>query len=131
MSKKNSKMDYHFNSHHITAPNGRRTMVKSLKANWLLKKTAERKEKDAKKLDKIFNRDLKTTRVTLCDSQRAGNCVEGSIIFAEKFLKISREMIVNGKHLLTVAAHRLIATGDERAARAARVAWQRETLVSI
>jgi hypothetical protein len=131
VNKKNAKMDFHFNTSHIVSSGGRRQMVKSLKENWLLKKNAERKEKAQKKLDKIFTRDLKTTRVTLWDSQCAGNCIEGSIRFAENFLKISREAIVNGKHLLTVAAERLVKSGDSRAHAAAKFAWQRETMVAI
>lgn len=73
-------------------------------------------------------------RVTLEDSRRAGNCVEGSLAFAERKLGMSREEIVVAGHLFSVPANRLIAVanGDlPRIEAAIKIAWLRETTVSI
>jgi hypothetical protein len=87
--------------------------------------------REQKHISKIRDRQLPSCRVTLDDSRRAGNCVEGSLRFAESRLSMSREDIIAGSHLVHVSGARLLATGDGRARRAVEAAWQRETLVSI
>jgi hypothetical protein len=86
------------------------------------------------KVEKIFLRDLPTTRVTLSDSRRAGNCVEGTLRFAETKLGIDRAAAISGGHLLTVPASLVMAKANgqsEHARRACYAAWLRETTVSI
>jgi hypothetical protein len=62
----------------------------------------------------------------------AGNCVEGSLVYAERRLHIPREEIIRGGYLFSVPALRLLATnGHDGVQRAVRAAWLRETTVSI
>lgn len=70
-------------------------------------------------------------RVTLEDSRRAGNCVEGSLRFAEQVLRIPRESILAAPWLVTASGADLIASGNPRALAACRVAYRRETAVQI
>jgi hypothetical protein len=99
---------------------------------------AAKRRRDARKLareqakyDRLISKAAATTRVTLEDSRRAVNCVEGSIIFAVERLGMSRAEIVACPWLVSVSAKRLLATRDPRAAAAARQAWARETMVQI
>jgi hypothetical protein len=92
------------------------------------------KQDEHRKLDRVFTRDLRSTRVSLADSRRAGNCVEGALKFAERRLGIGRAEILAGGHLLHVPASRIMAaagTEAEPARRACYAAWLRETTVSI
>lgn len=95
------------------------------------KRKQDKNKKEAVRLEKLFQRDLKHTYVNLNDSMSAGNCVEGSLRFAELRLKMNREEIIRGGHLCVVNAARLVETRDERVIRAAKRAWVRETLVAI
>jgi hypothetical protein len=70
-------------------------------------------------------------RVTLEDSRKAGNCVEGTLRFCQLRLGMARDEIIAGAHLISVSAKKLIATGEPRALAAVRMAWMRETTVSI
>ena len=72
-----------------------------------------------------------TIRVNLDDSRRAGNCIEGSLVFAEKRLRMKRDEILSGRWLVHVNGQDLIQTGDSRAHAAVVQAWERETMVSI
>jgi hypothetical protein len=69
--------------------------------------------------------------VTLEDSRKAGNCVEGTLRFCQLRLGMARDEIIAGAHLVSVSARKLIATGEPRALAAVRMAWMRETTVSI
>lgn len=105
----------------------RAEMAKNYKARLVQKKA----EKQSKILEKLFQRDLRTTMVTLHDSRKAGNCVEGSLQFAERRLGISRQEIIKGGHLFKVPAYKLVKTGEARALAAAKAAWNRETTICI
>lgn len=87
--------------------------------------------RDSDHVAKIRERQMASCRVTLEDSRRAGNCVEGSLAFAERCLGMSRAEIVAGGHLVHACGAKLLATKDARARRAVEVAWQRETMVAI
>ncbi len=103
-------------------------------ANYTARLNAKREAKRAEKWEKQFQRDLATTRVTLHDSRKAGNCIEGSLRFAERKLGIDRAAILAAGHLFSVPAKRLLAVASgqaEQAMRAVRAAWSRETTVSI
>lgn len=99
----------------------KRTAVRAAAA---LKRTQAR-------VEAVFQRDLSTTRVNLDDSRRAGNCIEGSLAFAERRLSMTRSEILDGGWLVSVSGSRLAKTGDARALAAVRSAWARETTVSI
>lgn len=87
--------------------------------------------RESARVAKVRDRQMASCRVTLADSRRAGNCVEGSLAFAERRLGMSRAEIMAGGHLVHVSGAKLLATGDARARRAVEVAWQRETMVAI
>lgn len=72
--------------------------------------------------------------VTLLDSRSAGNCVEGSLAFAERKLGIPRAEILSAGYLFSVPADRLLRVANGNTAQAeaaARDAWMRETTVCI
>lgn len=79
--------------------------------------------------DIAFKANVHNTWVLLEDSRRAGNCVEGSLAWAEQRLGIPRDDILAAPFIVMVPARRLM--GDERAEAAARCAFERETTVSI
>lgn len=87
--------------------------------------------RESARVAKIRDRQMASCRVTLADSRRAGNCVEGSLAFAERRMGLSRAEILAGGHLIHVLGASLLATGDARARRAVEAAWQRETMVAI
>lgn len=83
----------------------------------------------------LLKRDLDNTFVNLEDSRRAGNCVEGSLVFAEQRLGLSREDVLAGQHLIQVRASRIFKDNgynyDIRGNTACYQAYLRETTVSI
>jgi hypothetical protein len=131
-------LDYHFTGDHFLhkqfALNARLALAKKYRKNVeenKMKRDAKKNAAQQVRLDKIFTRDLNHTYVNLNDSRAVGNCLEGSLRFAELRLKMNRADILSGGHLCVVNAKKLVDTKDERAIRAARRAWQRETLVAI
>lgn len=89
-------------------------------------------ESETKRVQAIYDRQIKSTSVTLEDSRRAGNCVEGSLRYCETRLRIPRETILAAGYLFSVPATKLLSVnGDPGVARAVRAAWMRETTVSI
>lgn len=88
----------------------------------------KRKAEDSALWQRIAS-DANTTRVTLQDSRRVGNCVHGSLAFASRLGYNAND--VNGLNVPGIRANVLLRTGDERAKRAVRAAWERETLVCI
>jgi len=131
LRRKSDRMDFHLSGEMLERKNFATFVRAEMAKNFRLRLDAKRKEKKEKFLQKLFLRDLKTTMVTLNDSRKAGNCVEGSLQFAERRLKIPRQEILNGGYLYYICAEKLVKTGDERALRAAKVAWERETAVCI
>lgn len=87
--------------------------------------------RETARAERLIERQMASCRVTLADSRRAGNCVEGSLAFAERRMGMSRAEIVAGGHLVHVSGAALLATGDARARKAVQVAWLRETTVCI
>ena len=131
LRRKSDGMDFHLNGQILERKDFATYVRAEMATNFKLRLDAKRRDKREKYLQKLFTRDLKTTMVTLHDSRKAGNCVEGSLQFAEWRLKISRQEILNGGHLFKVCAKKLVDSGDQRAIAAAKVAWQRETMVCI
>jgi hypothetical protein len=90
--------------------------------------------KESARIEAIFARELATVRVTMDDSRRAGNCIEGSLVFAERKLGIDRESVLKSRHLFSVPAPVLLRHSNEdkpRVNAAIRQAWMRETTVCI
>lgn len=124
-------MDYHPTSEDLQSKRFSTLVREKMAANFKKRLIQKQTERQNKFLDKIFQKDLKTTMVTLNDSRKAGNCVEGSLQFAERRLGIPRQEILNGGHLFFVSAEKLVKTNDQKAINAAKIAWQRETTVCI
>lgn len=124
-------MDYHPSAEDLKSKRFISIVREKMADNYNARLLQKREVKKNKLLDKLFLKDLNNTMVTLNDSRKAGNCVEGSLSFAEKYLKIPRQDILNGGHLFKVRASKLVKTGDNRAINAARIAWQRETTICI
>jgi len=96
-----------------------------------LRDSQEQRKLDQDKHRALFLADARNTRVTLQDSRRAGNCAQGSLMFAQQRLGLSDPASYNGLNAPGVRADVLLRTRDERAEAAARVAWERETIVQI
>lgn len=125
------KMDYHPQHREWENENLFEFVNQKMRENKNLRAAQKLQEIENKRNNKFFQKDLKNTIVTLNDSRRAGNCIEGSLRFAEVRFNIPRQEILNGGYIFKIPASKLVKTGDERAIRAAKVAWQRETLVMI
>ena len=96
---------------------------------------AEREAETARqaKHDALFQKDIPTTRVSLADSRRVGNCVEGSLALA-KLAGISREDALTLGFYVPAPLVLRAARGtqyESRAMAAVRAAWERETLTCI
>jgi len=133
------KMDYHLTPEDWDAKNFATRVRTAMSKNYLARqaekrsaKVAAKDAKEASRIEAIKAREIGATRVTLDDSRRAGNCVEGSLRYAETRLQIDRETIINNGYLFSVRASRLLATnGDTGVKRAVNAAWLRETTVTI
>lgn len=108
----------------------RAAMAATFTARREAKRTAARLAQEAA----IMARELGSVRVTLDDSRKSGNCIEGTLRFAELRLGITREEVIAGGHLFSVSAARLgkfSRAEPERVKAAIQRAWMRETAVSI
>lgn len=129
--RSDSRIDYHFNSGDVLRDNAVRNLLHALRHNHGVRLQQNRATRAAKQYERIFQREVVSTRVTLEDSRRAGNCVEGSLDYAEKKLGIQRQEILNTGYLFSVPATLLMRNGEPLPMRAVRVAFMRETTVSI
>lgn len=125
------KMDYHPNLSDFNSNNFRTRVKNCLSFNYNKRIEQKKNAKRLQQFEKIFKNDLKTIRVCLNDSRKAGNCVEGSLAFMERKFKINRQDILNGNYMFSFSGDKLWNSGDERAKNAVRKAWERETLISI
>jgi hypothetical protein len=124
------RKDYHFNSNEVAE--GVPAMMRRFRENLRLQKESRKAEAQAKRDLAIYKREVGTVRVTLDDSRRAGNCVEGSLQYAESRMGLSRQEILDGGHLFSVPAKRLLTVnGHAGVQRAVQQAWLRETTISI
>jgi hypothetical protein len=81
------------------------------------------------KTEQTYINQVSSTLVNLCDSRRSGNCIEGTLRYAERKLKIDRRDILAAPWLINVPASKLDST--QECQRAIRQAWLRETTVAI
>lgn len=127
-------MDYHPTVADLQSPRFASVVREAMARSYRARQEAKREARRTARWERQFELDLATTRVTLHDSRRAGNCIEGSLRFAERKLGLDRASILAAGHLFTVPAKRLlsVANGEtDRAVAAIRAAWSRETTVSI
>ena len=122
-------MDYHPTKDDLQSKKFVSIIREKMASNYKARLYQKQLKKQQKKTEKIFNKDLKNTMVTLFDSRKAGNCVEGSLSFAEKRLGVSRKEILDGGFLFKIPAIKLVKTGEQKALNAAKVAWTRETTI--
>lgn len=92
-------MDYHPTSDDLKSKKFATLIREKMASNFKTRLIQKQTERRNKFLEQIFQKDLKTTMVTLNDSRKAGNCIEGSLQFAERRLGIPRQEIINGGHL--------------------------------
>lgn len=118
-------VEYHPGLHELRSKDPISHMVASIAVS-----RRQRQEQLAANL-KDLPAGAESCRVTLEDSRRAGNCVEGTLRWCSAKLGMDRESILRGGHLIHVPASRLIATGESRALAAVRKAWERETAIAI
>ncbi len=90
------------------------------------------RQDEAARQRKAMDRDLATTRVTIHDARRAGNCMVGILNFAERKLRVSRETALSSHFAVPALTLRRLANGAGAAVeRAIQAAYARETMVSI
>jgi hypothetical protein len=131
LRRKTDGMDFHLTGDMLERKNFATFVRQEMASNYKLRLDVKKRNKVFERNEKVFQSDLKTTMVTLFDSRKAGNCVEGSLIFAKRFLKIPRQEILNGGFMFKVNGRNLYNSGDERAKNAVKTAWLRETTVCI
>lgn len=134
-------MDYHPSAKELYRKDFASFVRRQMAINWRrrvndnkLERERARKAKQDARTEAAYQKQLASVYVSLNDSRIAGNCVEGTLAFCERKLRISRKEILDGGHLLLVSAVRLlkVANGDRsRIDAACRVAWRRENTVSI
>lgn len=132
-------MDYHPTYEDWRAPNFATVIRKAMADNFRKRAAVRKMERQAKRdkietarIEAIKVREIGNVRVTLEDSRLSGNCVEGSLAYAERKLGLTRDEIISGGYLFSVPACRVLAANDKVGARrAVDVAWMRETTVSI
>lgn len=124
-------MDYHPTLEDMRAKDFVSRVRREMAKNWKARRDERHAQREVKRLSVVFAAQAPSVRVTLEDSRRAGNCVQGSVNFAASRLGMDPQEIVNGAWLVSVPGKRLMDTHDPRAMAAVRVAWQRETMVMI
>lgn len=124
-------MDYHPTLEDFAAKDFAKRVKAQMAQNWKARQAQKSKEMEATRLKAIFDSEVQSCLVSLYDSRLAGNCVEGSLAFAERRLKMDRSDILACPWLVTAPASKLLATGEDRPRAACVAAWNRETLVSI
>jgi hypothetical protein len=127
-------MDFHPTVADLKASDFATRIREGLAANFVARREVAKLAKNQQREAKIFAREIKSTRVTLSDSRLAGNCVEGTLAFAERKLGIDRADILAAGYLFSVPATKLLSVvnGDKsRVEAAVKIAWARETTVSI
>ena len=122
-------IDYHPTHEDVRAKNFAGRVRRGMAANY-------RARVETRKAERVLTRSLPTIVVTLDDSRRAGNCVQGTLAWAERKLRLSRESVVAAGYVAHVPASTVLAAaasnGSEREARRAiAMAEQRLTLVQI
>jgi hypothetical protein len=127
-------MDYHPTLEDFQARDFATRARHGMAENYRLRAETRKAEAQAARENAIYEREVGSVRVNIHDSRRAGNCVAGSIAFAERKLGVDRETIVAAPHLVSFTAEQLRrVSGSEksRVEAAIRQAWMRETTVSI
>lgn len=138
LKRKSDGMDYHLSSIDFEINNFATLVRAKMAENYKLRVRKKKEERATKKnkveharINKIYSREAPSCRVNLYDSKRAGNCIEGSLAFAERRLHMAREEIMECPWLVNAPARALLDSGDFRAQQAVRVAFERETQISI
>lgn len=131
--RKSDGLDYHPTRNDFLAINFKTNLRKKMAAKFLECAKARKSEKELKAFNYIFQKELHSTQVNLLDSRRAGNCIEGSLKFAEAKLRIPREEILTCPWLVQVPAQKLLRISDNQneILRSIKQAFLRETVVSI
>ena len=127
-------MDYHPTPDDWRAKDFITRVRSGMAKNFTARMVAKKAQRETDRLGRLYQRQSSTCRVTLADSRRAGNCVEGSLRFAERKLHVTREQVLDAQWLMGFDASHLrsVANGDSAGVeRAVRAAWMRETTVSI
>ena len=136
VERQTDKMDYHLMSVDWDIKNFATKIREKMASEYIKRKLANKLKKANEQHEKLFIKSLRNTRVNLNDSRKAGNCLEGTLSFCEKYLKLDRKTILDGGHLFSIPATSILKKAknefDEvRALNACRFAWMRETTISI
>jgi len=136
VERQSDKMDYHLSDVDWNAKNFATNIRSKMAIEYIKRQLANRLKKANEKQEKLFIKSLGNTRVNLNDSCKAGNCIEGTLSFCEKYLKLDRKTILDAGYLISVPAIKILKMAKntinaERAMNACRIAWMRETTISI
>lgn len=129
LSRLSDGMDYHPTREDLRAKDFARRVHRGMAANY-------RARVEARKAERVLARSLPTIVVTLDDSRRAGNCVQGTLAWVERKLRLTRESVVNAGYVAHVPASTILSAAvnngtEAEARRAIAMAEQRLTLVQI
>ena len=106
--RNSDKMEYHPTRRECGSLNFVSLVRKGLSDNYKKRLEFSRKNKEMLSYKKLFDRESLSTRVTLHDSIKAGNCIEGSLKFAEKYFGLIRSEIIDGGYLFSISGKKLI-----------------------
>lgn len=90
----------------------------------------KKQAKASEAFNRIRSREIANTVVLLEDSRAVGNCVQGSLAYAER-MGLKPEEVLAAPHMIGIKAKILIRSQDSRAIAAANRAFQRETTIAI
>lgn len=121
-------LEYHPLASDLTAKNFVGNLRKRFAESYLRRAATRKIERENERNKKIFAREMRSTRVFLQDSRRAGNCIAGTQDFLLRNFGI-RDAIENP--FFSLPAKLLMRTNNPRAMAAVQQAYARETLVSI
>lgn len=126
----NFAIEYHPTLEDMMAKDFGRRVISGLRSAKILREKNLLLRESQLEYQRIMDREIDMTRVNLEDSRKSGNCLEGSLRYAERVLKTSRESILTAPWLVHFPVSSLD-TNKEECRRAIRQAWLRETTVMI
>lgn len=124
-------MDFHPESKDWLRKDFWTNVRKQMALNYTKRLSNRKIEQEGNRLKSIMDKQMASAYVLLEDSRRAGNCVAGSLAFAERRLGLTSDEILAAPFLVKVQANRLLSTNEPRARAAVIQAWKRETIVAI
>jgi hypothetical protein len=123
-------MDFHPTLEQWKAKNFVGIVRENLAINYRKRLEIKKQARASEAFNRIRSREIANTVVLLEDSRAVGNCVQGSLAYAER-MGLKPEEVLAAPHMIGIKAKILIRSQDPRAIAAANRAFQRETTITI